>query len=59
MLVDAVTWGVGLVVGVPAHNEEVNVEGHHGVVPVVAGDNWVESGIIPRPSQYHVFFVVW
>ena len=46
MLVDAVTWGVGLVVGVPAHNKEVNVEGHHGVVPVVAGDDWVEPGII-------------
>ena len=42
MLVDAVTWGVGLVVGVPAHNKKINMEGHHGVVPVVAGDNWVK-----------------
>ena len=46
MLVDAVTWGVGLVVGVPAYDEEINVEGYHGVVPVVAGDDWVEPGII-------------
>ena len=27
MLVDAVTWGVGLVVKVPANDEEINMEG--------------------------------